>query len=227
MIKRVVVQQRAESLRKLSEAIAGRRWSACSPLLYRVIYGLPSTVLLPMTAERIARMLPFYEKRWPDARWPRAVVENTHRWIAQFGRSVPDSPEPASVADARFVFSLDALLLGFSYSENAGVVASSCACAIREMVGLGVQLSAEKGGFEKDLAECDGCGTVKSAPNPDSPVEFARSREWQAVLDALLARKLPDYPDPESPEQLDADLALWENHDELLIVPGSTAVPNA
>lgn len=223
------MQQRAESLRKFSEAIAARRWGVCSPLLYRVIYGLPPTVLLPMTAERIARMLPFYEKRWPDARWPRAIVENTPRWIARFGRSVPDSPEPASVADARFVFSLDALLLGSSYSENPGVLASSCACAVREIVGLGVQLSAEEGGFEKDLAECEGCGTVpkvKSAPNPESPVEFARSREWQAVLDALLARKLPDYPDPESPERLDADLALWEDHDELLIVPGSAVVLN-
>src|SRR3954447_12528796 len=125
--------KRLERLREFSEAIAARRWNACPALLYRIMYGLPPSVLLPIAAEQIARMVPVFEKRWPNVTWPRQIVENTNRWIAQFGRSIPDSPERDSVAEARFVFSLDALLLGSSYPEDTSVLTSSCACAIREI----------------------------------------------------------------------------------------------
>lgn len=220
--------EREARIRDLSAAIASRRWNSCSELLYRILYGLPSSVLLPLAAGQIERMLPALEKHWPGILWPREIVENTPAWLATFGRSIPDSPERTSVAEAGFVFSLDALLLAHSYPGNPSVSTSSCACAIREIVGLGVQLSLGQGWPAEDkLESCEGCTAAlkqKPATDPDSPVEFARSREWQRVLDAILARNLRNYPDPESPAQLEADLAVWKDHAELLIVPEAELV---
>jgi hypothetical protein len=221
--KGALMQPRAESLRLFSEAIAERQWDACPALLYRTIYGLPSSVLLPMAAEQIARIVPIFEKRWPNVTWPRAIVVNTKEWIERFGRSIPDSPERDSVADARFVFSLDALLLAASYPQDVSVLTSSCASAIREVVGIRVQLSAAEGDLDDNfIEECEGCGAgskQRLPPDVESPVEFARSREWQTVLDACLARNLQSYPSSDSPEQLEADLAAWQDHEMLLIVP--------
>jgi hypothetical protein len=212
------MQRRAVRLLKFSEAIAARRWDACPALLYRIIYGVPPSVLLPMAAEQIARIVPVFEKRWPNVTWPREIVENTKEWIGHFGRSIPAFPERHSVAEARFVFSLDALLLGSSYPEDPSVLTSSCACAIREVVGVGVQLSAGESGFEEALiVECEGCGT--------GSLEFARGREWQTVLDAILVRNLQCGPDSEVPAQMKADLAAWEDHEELLIVPDAAVFP--
>jgi hypothetical protein len=215
--------QRAERVRELSEAIAGRRWNACPELVYRILYGVPSAVVLPIAAEQIARMLPHFEKRWPGVTWPREIIEDPKRWIAHSGRSIPDSPERDTVAEARFVFSLDALLLAAAYPDDKSVLTSSCACAIREIVSVGVELRAGESAFGEDVVEeCEGCGAAskeKPARGPESPIEYAHSREWQTVLDSLLARKLQDWPGPESPEHMEADLEAWEDHEGLLIVP--------
>lgn len=222
------MHERGKWIEELSQAIAARRWGACSVLLYRALYGLSPSILLPLASERAARTLPGIEKRWPGVQWPREIIENTERWIQHSGRAVPPSPEADSVGEASFVFSLDALLLAWSHPGNRSVLVSSCACAIREAVNARVQISAEEDGYGQDaIEECEGCGaSAKStpAPDPDSPIEIARSREWQSVLDTLLSRNLQDYPDPESMEQLEADLAVWEEHAELLIVPDAPAV---
>jgi len=217
---------RTGRIRDLAEAIATRRWVSCAELVYKILYGLPASELLPLTTEQILRLLPSFEKRWQGVSWPRQIVEDSGRWIRESGRSIPDSPLRETIAEAGFVFCLDALLLAASYPDNRSVLTSSCACALRELVGVAVQLRAEREGFEGELvAECQGCGAApkpKSAPNADSPVELARSIEWQKVLDSIVARNLADYPEQEwDGGQFERDLSLWKEHAELLIVPDS------
>jgi hypothetical protein len=218
------MSRRSDWLSDLSAAIAERRWTACPELLYRVLYGIPATDLLPLTAEAIQYYLPLFEGRWPEVKWPRKIISNPQDWIRQFGRALPDEPDFPLISDARFKFSLDALLLAWSFPTDFSILTSSCVCGIREAIGAIVQ---EK--VDTDAAvegDCGGCGEAgknkRPAPDSESPIEFARSHAWQRIFDALIAHNLHTYPDVHSPEVLEADLAQWKRHAMLLIVPRAT-----
>jgi hypothetical protein len=207
---------------ELSAAIAGRRWAACPGFLFRVLYGLPHEELLSITIEEVRRYLPLFEVAWPSAGWPRELLADPRAWIRRFGRALPDEPEPELTSDAKFRFSLDAVLLAWSYPDDLGILASSCACAILESIEA---LARKSTGDEGDTGGCGGCGEERpapvKAPGGESPIEVARSREWQRVLDVLARRGIQGYPDVVSLERLEADLADWERHGMLLIVPES------
>lgn len=227
------MSRRSDWLSDVSAAIAERRWNACPHLLYRVLYGVPATDVLSITGAAIQRYLPFFEGRWPGVTWPREIIINPQNWITRFDRALPDDPEPNRISDARFKFSLDALLLAWSYPTNVSILTSSCACGILEALGAIVQESV--GGTESpsdsddaDMQEYEGSVAAQNSkrqpPDSESPIEVARSREWQKILDMLIARNLHMYPDMQSMERLEADLAEWEHHATLLIVPEAASL---
>jgi hypothetical protein len=95
---------------------------------------------------------------------------------------------------------------------DVSTLTSSCACGIREAIGAIVQETAET---QKDR---------KQVPDSESPIEFARIREWQNIFDLLVAHNVHTYPDVQSTERLEADLAQWERHAMLLIVPEAASL---
>jgi hypothetical protein len=222
------MSRHSDWLADFSAAIAERRWNACPRLLYRVLYGLPATDLLPLTGEAIQRYVPFFEGRWPGVTWPREIISNPQKWIERFGRALPDEPQTERISDARFIFSLDALLLAWSHPTDVSILTSSCACGIREAVGAIVQETAGAEDMNAGAQECEGCATPQKSrtqpPDPESPIEFAYSREWQNILDMLIARNVHTYPDVPSTEYMEADLAEWERHAMLLIVPEAASL---
>ncbi len=211
------MSRRSDWLSDFSTAIAERRWRACPELLYRVLYGAPAMDLLQITAEAVRHYLPFFESRWPAVKWPRNIIYNPRGWIQQFGRALPDEPEFELISDARFKFSLDAILLAWSHPTELSILTSSCVCGIREALSATVQESTGPKDLDEDAAATK---NRKSAPDPESPIELARSQEWQSVLDAIIARNIREHLDVQSTEVLEADLAQWESHEMLLIVPG-------
>jgi hypothetical protein len=134
---------------------------------------------------------------------------------------LPDEPDFELISDARFKFSLDALLLAWSYPRDVSILTSSCVCGIRESIGAIVQEKVDADAAVE--ADCGGCGKTGNSkppgPDPESPIEFARSHAWQTIFDALITRNLHTQPDVQSPEVLEADLAEWKRHAMLLIVP--------
>lgn len=209
---------------ELAANVAQHRWRACPQLVFRVLYGLPPGKMLLATTAVMQKYLPAFEARWPVVTWPREIVANPKDWIRRFGRSLPDDPEFQLIGDAKFKFSLDALLLGCQHSAEAGVLASSCACALLETLGAMVQERIGPQASVPDALGCQTCGAQakpQSPADPDSPIEVARSVAWQLVLDELMTRHLDADPDTLSGESLEMDLAKWERHGMLLIVPES------
>jgi len=217
------MSRRSESIQELSASIAERHWGECKVVLYRVLYGVPSAVALPITVRVIERYLPKFESHFPNVTWPRELLHNPQQWVSQYGRALPDSPESDRLSDARFIFSLDALLLGWTYYSDVSILTSSCACGIAEAIGAITQEAAGEEANRADLEECEGCrGTAKKKappPHPEAPIEHARSREWQYVLDLLVTQKVDRYPDVEPKERMDADFAEWQSRAMLLLVP--------
>lgn len=224
------MSKRSDWLTDLSAAIAKRHWDICPKLLYRVLYGAPATDLLALTAHTIERYWPSFESRWPSVKWPREIVAAPQDWILRFGRAVPDAPEPERNSDAKFLFSLDAFLLAWSNLNDVSILASSCACGILEAIGAMVLEGTDEKTFSRELAADQGCGCGSAKPrnpplrDPGAPIELARSREWQNFLDVLVTTNVVAYPDVPSLAQLEADLAHWERHAMLLIVPEAAAL---
>jgi hypothetical protein len=219
-----MASQRSQWLADLAASVARRQWNACPRLLFRVLYGAPATDLLPLTAETIRRYLPVFEGRWPGVGWPREILDAPEEWLRKSGRARPDAPEPECDSDGKFLFSLDALLLATNYQDDVGILTSSCACGIIEVVGALALGSVDAKDVPDQVA---GCGSTRPGKllhrDPDSPLEIARSREWQNFLDLLVPTEIVNYPDPQ-PQQLEVGLALWERHAMLLIVPEAASL---
>jgi hypothetical protein len=212
-------------LADLTAATADRRWGACPVLLYR--FSTVRQLQMRLTSPPVVELcLPNFESRWPNVRWPREILCAPQDWIRRFGRALPDAPEPERNSDAKFLFSLDAFLLAWNNRNDPGILTSSCACGILEAVGARVMEIA--GDTASPCENTEGCGCGSAIPksgqlrDPDSPVERARSLEWQNFLGVLAFSNVASYPDSPyspSPGRLKADLALWERHAMLLIVP--------
>lgn len=209
---------------ELASDVAQHRWTCCPEILFRVLHGLPVAETLSFTAAVMEKYLSAFEARWPDVKWPREIIASPADWVRRFRRALPDEPDFALISDAKFKFSLDALLLGCQHSEDPGILASSCARAVLEAMGALVQ---ERLGPETTLSDtlgCGKCGGQAKPPallDPDSPPEVARGVAWQIVVDRLMMLHLDAYPDTPT-EVLDRDLARWQRHEMLLIVPESS-----
>jgi hypothetical protein len=117
-----------------------------------------------------------------------------------------------------------AVVLGTNYQDDVGILTSSCACGIIEVVGALALGSVDPKDVPDQVAGCGSIGPGKLLQrDPDSPLEIARSREWQNFLDLLVPTGIVNYPDP-SPQQLEGDLSLWERHAMLLIVPEAASL---
>jgi len=112
------MSRRSDWFADLSAVINERRWNACPHFLYRVLYGIPATQVLPLTVEAVQRYVPFFEDRWQGVTWPREILSNPQKWIKQFGRELPEEPQTERISDARFKFSLDALLLALRLTDG-------------------------------------------------------------------------------------------------------------
>lgn len=138
------MSKRIEWLHALARLITGRQWDACPDMLYRVLYGLPSERLLSFTVDTLKRYLPVFEQHWPGTTWPRQLLDNPAIGIQQFGRKVPGEPSPDDLGDAGYLFCFDALLLGWVYRQQIGILTSSSACAILEAIEAHTQTQADE-----------------------------------------------------------------------------------
>jgi hypothetical protein len=194
------MSRREEWMTGLSAAVANGDWDACPRLLYCVLYGAPADTQLLITINGIKRYLPIIEAHWPGVTWPRQILDAPDLWIRTYRRAIPEQPQADRDSDAAFVLCLDALLLAWSYQADPGILTSSCSCGIIEFIRAMRDEAAERKETARDVDE-------------------VRRSAWQHIFRQMTAANLQAYPDVPSLERLKTDLAEWEAHAMLLIVP--------
>ena len=230
------MSSRADALHRLEHAIQYGYWRNCSESLYRLIYGTPGAAQLGIATVAMRSYLPVFERRWPDVRWPRTIIENPSAWVAAHDREVPDEPQVTHPADSVFMFGFDAILLAAAYPQLDDVITAASVCAARQGIeacasNAWADADPEAVAISKEMQEASDTPEfgrlVKefSTRNPavSSVANAMRSREWPRLLERIKAANFSTYPDPPA-ERLEADLAVWKEKEMLLILPGRDRV---
>lgn len=210
-----------ELIGSLEKAIIDHVWERCAEICFSVLFQMPSDIQIRLASTMIRRYLPIFKARWPAITWPEQILNETARWVEQFGRALPEEPDAINPADAAFKFSFDALLLAQTYRLELAILTPSCAAVINSAINthatnvwIADDPEAVKMWEAHDYLHLRGRSVI------ENPAAIAvTEREWRVAANLLSDEAGKTTPDEVNLDKAKQMLTRWKENEMLLIVP--------
>jgi len=212
--------RRINHLGELRESISRHRFGPCLELCFRILYGLPFDIQAGISVGMVSRFLEIFENRFSGVMWPRMILNEPIKKIAESGRDIPQEPSRLRPADAAFMRSLDAVLLAYSDRDDDAIGTTSLVCAIdyaiearRSNVWEADSPSAVQRWKSGKTIPGDGTSLCENAAS----IAVA-AREWNLVAEEMSAKIANDLADTVDIDKMEEILGAWKEREMSLLV---------
>lgn len=199
-------------LDEMSVAVAAHDWDRCAEQSFRLLYPLSAVDGRDAARTVVAR---FAETLGDSA--PHAVVADPAGWYRDHGRDPGEPPATTGVAQAAWLGCLDALLLGVA-AEDQVIRTAAWATAIVTAVNSRALAVWEVDDPPAVTQWREGTLPPWRSYLANAPARAVLEREWWWVVRRLAAAARSPAAEP-SPEQAEAAVARWREHEHGLIPP--------
>lgn len=206
-----------ELINHFQQALVAHAWERCPEICFRILYGMPEDIQRALVRAMMRRYLPIFHIRWQTVTWPDQIIDQPNQWVAQFGRAIPEQPEPVNPADAAFIFSFDALLNGVAHQSDPAIVTSSYVAAINAAINAcAANVWIVDDPEAVALWEVQGYFPGRSVAENSAAIAVIE-REWRIVAQWLAQHahsfSIVDF------SEVERALEQWKEHEMSLIIP--------
>ncbi|MFA6011875.1 MAG: hypothetical protein WC799_17925 [Desulfobacteraceae bacterium] len=213
------MERRKREINNFECAIALHNWELCLETCFKILYGLPYYLQIELCCYIINRYLPIFENRNPKIKWPHNILINIGLYFDQNGKNIPHQEEGLCLSDSLFIFCFNALLLAYCYRDNTEILTSSSSCAIN----ASIQAMSYNAWIDDDPEALkmweDGTIQIERMMYSNSAFKDVCKKEWNAVMNWLLEKKVMDYPDEVDVNKMDQFIKYWKEGELALIIP--------
>lgn len=207
-----------------------QKWGLCYSALFRALYGCCHEVLRNLAEFSVLRYLPQFEKRLPNERWARRLLDNPSQWIGHKGLELFDEieeREDVDASDASFVEALYGVLLLCKYKDRRDISAMACSSTVIDVI----EAQADRAWIDNDpeayqmwrngtMALEPGSHARNSLLNPRA--NKIRSREWGKVVKYLRGNQIGAIEEFADKQEMALVLQHWEYTE--LCMPGQRRI---
>jgi hypothetical protein len=217
--------RRQKLLEQLSHTEVGINWEPVMAGYFRVLYGLPFQLQIELAIFMMRRYLPIFERREPEIKWPRIILDDVAQWVEEHIRGIPEAGKFEFPADSPFKMSFDGLVAAYCHRSEPFFLTSGSLCAVKSAISA--RRSNVWAADDPEAVEI----WERQRENPDIYLEPSRlpsnnlaayaviQREWQEVGKWLWQQEVWNYTDEVNIEEMEQYLDYWKSNEMILIVP--------